>query len=126
LPEVDREHLLNELSLYHGAPYLEGGTSIAGIDCSGLVRKVFGSLGVALPRTVVEQYGHGMPVSRRQLRTGDLLFFGGRNEPTHVGIAVSSRDMIHSSASRGVTLDNIDEFSGSMNLIGIRRIVRVI
>jgi cell wall-associated NlpC family hydrolase len=123
LPRVNRDDLLSEISSYHGAPYLEGGTTTTGIDCSGLVSSVFGSLGVGLPRTALEQYGRGEPVGRKNARTGDLVFFTKGSRPSHVGIAISNREMVHSSKSRGVVLESIDEFSRSMKLVGIRRVV---
>jgi cell wall-associated NlpC family hydrolase len=122
LPVVDRDDFLSELSLYQGAPYREGGNSIAGIDCSGLVRAVYGTLGVPLRRTVLEQYGQGWAVDRGHTRTGDLLFFGRSGTPTHVGIAISDREMMHSSSSRGVVLEDIDAYVSHSNLIGIRRV----
>jgi hypothetical protein len=125
LSRVHRDDFLNELSLYQGAPYQEAGSSITGVDCSGLVLAVFGSFGVRLPRTVMEQFGHGLPLGRRDVRTGDLVFFGKGDQPTHVGIAVSGREMFHSSSSRGVILEDIDEFSRSLKILGIRRIVRL-
>ena len=125
LPRVSRDQLLNELSLYHGARYQEGGSSLSGIDCSGLVQVVFAALGVRLPRTARDQFGHGMAVSRKDVRTGDLVFFGDAGLPSHVGIAVSGSDMMHASSSNGVVLEGIDEFSGHMPLVGVRRIVRL-
>jgi len=123
LPSVRRDELLNEISLYHGVPYLEGGCSLKGVDCSCLVRLVFGALGVKLPRTVKEQFGCGLPRSRREVMTGDLIFFG-RGTPTHVGIALSNSDVIHASR-RGVVIDRIDDVSAEMGLVGVRRIVRL-
>jgi hypothetical protein len=125
LPSVGRDHLLNELSMYYGTPYLEGGAGVTGIDCSGLVRVVFSSLGVNLPRTAHEQFARGIPLGRKHVRTGDLIFFGTAGSPTHVGIALTNSDMVHASASRGVVVDSIDDFSRSMRLAGIRRIVRL-
>jgi cell wall-associated NlpC family hydrolase len=125
LPNVNRDDLMNELSMYHGVSYQEGGMSVSGVDCSGLVRVVFGSLGVSLPRTCMQQYGYGLPVSRKEIRTGDLVFFGKAGTPTHVGVAVSGREMVHASTSRGVVIENIDAFSDVMRLVGIRRIVRL-
>jgi cell wall-associated NlpC family hydrolase len=125
LPRVSRDQLLNELSLYHGARYEEGGSSLSGIDCSGLVQVVFAALGVKLPRMASGQFGHGMALSRKNVRTGDLIFFGEGGPPSHVGIAVSDTDMIHASSSRGVVLEGIDDFSRYMPVVGIRRIVRL-
>jgi cell wall-associated NlpC family hydrolase len=124
LVAVDREDLLNEISMYHGVAYKGGGDSFGGVDCSGLVRAVFSPLGVDLPRTAAELYETGMPIGRRDVRTGDLVFFGGRT-PDHVGIAVSAKEMVHASSSRGVVLDNIDKFSQSSDFEGARRIVSV-
>jgi hypothetical protein len=121
LPVVDRNQLLSELRLYEGTPYREGGNTITGIDCSGLVRTVYGALGVRLPRTVLEQYAWGMPVSQGAMQTGDLLFFG-RGKPTHVGIAISDRAMMHSSSSRGVVVEDIRAYSDHTTLIGVRRV----
>ncbi len=125
LPRVRRDDLLSEISLYHGVPYLEGGTTIRGVDCSGLVFSVFASVGVKLPRTVIEQYGCGIPVPRGRIRTGDLVFFGKGNVPTHVGIAISPTEMVHASSSRGVVIESIEKFSEVMRLVGVRRVVRL-
>jgi cell wall-associated NlpC family hydrolase len=125
LPHVDRGLFLSELRLYRGAPYREGGNSISGIDCSGLARAVYSGLGVALPRTVLDQYRQGAPVGRRAVATGDLVFFGRGSTPTHVGLAVSRHEMMHSSTSRGVVLEDINAFSKEMHLIGIRRVANV-
>jgi cell wall-associated NlpC family hydrolase len=125
LPRVSRDDLLSEVSIYHGARYREGGTSMVGVDCSGLIQAVFGSLGVRLPRTVTEQFGHGVPVSRKDVRTGDLVFFGKTGLPAHVGIAISNTEMIHASSSKGVLVEDIDSFSRAMRLVGIRRIIRL-
>jgi hypothetical protein len=123
LPIVAREDLLNEVSLYHGVPYKAGGTSTGGVDCSGLVLEVLAPLGVKLPRTVTEQFAAGISVGRKNVRTGDLVFFGRERVPEHVGIAVSGEEMVHASASRGVVVDKISNFAETTKFRGARRVV---
>lgn len=124
LPVVRRDELLDEIHLYYGVRYLEGGCSLTGVDCSCLVRLVFGAIGVRLPRTVKEQYGCGLPLTRAEVMTGDLIFFGKGGVPTHVGIALSNSELIHASR-RGVVVDRIDDVVGAMGLVGARRVARI-
>jgi hypothetical protein len=125
LPVVERDQFLAELGLYKGTPYRMGGNSLSGVDCSGLVRAVYGAFGVRIPRTVVDQYGQGVVVGRGAVNAGDLVFFGNRRNPTHVGIAVSRDRMVHASSSRGVVVEDIDEFANGMGLAGARRVANV-
>lgn len=125
LPAVSREQFLNELSMYRGVTYEEGGTSIDGIDCSGLVEAIFGALGVRVPRTVVEQWETGISISRNAIRTGDLIFFGRSYGPDHVGIAVSGDEVVHASPARGVVVESIDSLDRAKRFQGVRRLVRL-
>jgi len=77
---------------YLGTPYVYGGASPGGFDCSGLVMYAFAQIGVSLPHNAAAQYGYGMPVSRDQLQAGDLVFFNGLG---HVGIYVGGGSFIH-------------------------------
>jgi cell wall-associated NlpC family hydrolase len=80
---------------YLGVPYVWGGESRSGIDCSGLVQATYGSLGIKLPRVAADQAHVGTPVpSLSQARPGDLLFFG--NPAYHVAIYLGHNSLIES------------------------------
>ncbi len=77
---------------YLGVPYVWGGASPRGFDCSGLVMYVFAQIGVSLPHSSYAQFGMGTPVSMNQLQPGDLVFFAGAS---HVGIYIGGGQFIH-------------------------------
>ena len=92
-----------------GAPYRFGGFSIRGIDCSGLVKKIYQLFDIDLPRTANEQSRVGMRVARSDLSEGDLLFFNTRRRGGHVGIYIGNNEFVHAaSRKRGVRVDNLD------------------
>jgi cell wall-associated NlpC family hydrolase len=78
---------------YLGTPYVYGGASPAGFDCSGFVMYVFSQVGVSLPHNAAAQYGYGMPVPRSALQPGDIVFFNGLG---HNGIYIGGNSFIHS------------------------------
>ncbi len=92
-----RANLVETASNYLGVPYLWGGTSEAGFDCSGLAMAVYQLNGLRLPRSSREQYAQGTPVTLEEARKGDLLFFatGKSGAVSHVGIYVGGGSFIH-------------------------------
>lgn len=103
--------LLDEARSWLGTPYKYGGESKKGVDCSGLVLKVYNdAIGIPLPRNSREQHEYCSRTSKSQLIPGDLIFFAtgkDRKRVSHVGIFVGDNLMIHASASKGVILSDI-------------------
>jgi peptidoglycan DL-endopeptidase CwlO len=104
---------------YLGTPYVYGGASPGGFDCSGFVMYVFAQIGVSLPHNAAAQYGYGMPVSQDQLQAGDLVFFNGLG---HVGIYIGGGQFIHAPHTGDVV--KISSLSGwySSTYVGARRL----
>ena len=98
-----------------GVPYLWGGTSALGLDCSGFVQQVYRLNGVALPRDADQQAMLGRRVEKA--RAGDLMFFGDQRV-THVALATSATEFIHAPMKGGVVEHN--RLGGDRKLLGIR------
>jgi hypothetical protein len=96
--------LINEGRRFLGVPYLWGGVSPAGFDCSGFVRAVCGRFGLVLPRDTKDQIKAGKPLDLEPIATGDLLFFD-----RHVGFAMGRNRVLHCSrGGSGVRINALD------------------
>lgn len=118
---VSSELAEHALSL-KGVPYVFGGTSRSGFDCSGFIQYVFKESGISLPRTSFEQYKVGSSVSRDKLQSGDLVFFSTYAKgASHVGIYIGGGSFVDAS-DVGVGSSKLDNTYYSSRYLGARRV----
>jgi len=98
---------LGYAELYLNTPYLWGGKSLFGIDCSALIQNSFKIVGINLPRDASQQVFEGEDIQWEDRQTGDLVYFKSKSgKVTHVGILADENNIIH--AHGRVRLDKID------------------
>ena len=104
-----RNQIVTEAKKHLGVPYAWGGSTPSGFDCSGYVQYVLQQCGITVPRTTELQAQVGTPVSKSNLRPGDLVFLQNtyRAGISHVGIYIGNNQMIHASSSKGVTISDL-------------------
>jgi cell wall-associated NlpC family hydrolase len=107
-----------------GVPYRNGGADPKGFDCSGLIWYVFARHGLAVPRTVEDQFRAGDEIRAQELRAGDLVFFsttgGGAS---HVGIVVGGDSFVHAPSASGVVrVERLGTNYWSSRFVGGRRV----
>lgn len=103
--KLSGERLLAEGRKFLGVPYLWGGVSPLGFDCSGFVQTLLAGFGILVPRDTRHQIGAGEQVERDRIRTGDLLFFD-----RHVGLAIGPSRILHASrGGGGVRINSLDQ-----------------
>ncbi len=121
-----RASLLDLSDSFLGTPYVYGGSTPWGFDCSGFVSYVFRQHDIAVHRCADEQMQDGLVVAREDLQVGDLVFFSvyGPWVASHVGIYVGNNRMIHA-ASRGISYASLDTEYWANSYVGARRLVTI-
>ena len=119
-----RGMLLNQITMvarrFIGVPYVWGGTSSHGFDCSGFTMMVYHLVGIPLKRLADEQYYQGTPTKNPM--PGDLVFFSTYLPgPSHVGIYLGNGYFIHASSSKGVTIGTLSDPYFKTRYLGARR-----
>ena len=106
-----------------GKPYRYGGNSPNGFDCSGLVQYSYSRVGISVPRTTRSQLNAGTAVSKRSLRTGDLVFFDQEGKKfSHVGIYIGNGRFVHApSSGKRVRINSLNERYWKKHFTAARR-----
>ncbi|MBV8433644.1 MAG: C40 family peptidase [Candidatus Eremiobacteraeota bacterium] len=106
-----------------GTPYVFGGDSPSGFDCSAYVQHVFGMVGISLPRTADAQYDVGSTAVGGP-QPGDLVFFQTYTYgPSHVGIYLGNGEFVHASSSHGVMVSKLSESYWASRYLGAKRLI---
>jgi len=121
------EGIVAEAKQFMDLPYIWGGTSSWGFDCSGFMMRLYQSQGITIPRDADEQAKEGTAVAKEALQPGDLLFFAAQNglgQIHHVGMYIGNGLMIHSpNSSSSVRVTAMDSGSYGEEYWGARRYV---
>ena len=124
IQKVKGKEVVSRAAKYQGVPYVFGGTTPKGFDCSGYVQYVFKDCKATLPRLADEQALLGVFVTQRQLRPGDLVFFTTYLPgASHVGIYAGSGKFWSASSSRGVILSSLQDDYWKKRYYGARRVL---
>jgi LysM repeat protein len=125
-PEVstfNADAIITEAKKYTGVPYVWGGSTPAGFDCSGFINYVFNQEGYSVPRTVATLWAAGTTDSSPRL--GDIVFFGQPGTtPTHAGIYIGNNQFIHAGSSTGVTISYLSNTYWQSLYKGAKSIVK--
>ena len=100
--------MMDEIESWMGTPYLYGGESRSGVDCSAFTQAVYQAVNIDIPRTASQQSAASETVNPPNLRFGDLIFFNTSGSGiSHVGIYIGSGFFAHASSSRGVVKETL-------------------
>ena len=117
--------IISTAKQYIGVPYKFGGTTPKGFDCSGYLQYVFAEHKINLPRTADDQYKIGKQVNKKSLQVGDLVFFTTyESGVSHCGLYIGNGQFIHTSSSKGVRIDKLNDPYWQPRYIGAKCILK--
>lgn len=123
--ETKGEEVVRIAKQYLGIPYLYGGTTTSGFDCSGFLLYVFNQVEIDLPRTSADQYNAGVPVT--DMQPGDLVFFEKTYDKagiTHSGIYIGDNQFISATTSKGIKIDSLSSTYWGPKYVGAKRFIQ--
>ncbi|WP_226034741.1 C40 family peptidase [Aquibacillus saliphilus] len=117
----DVSQLISSAKQHIGTPYVWGGTSPSGFDCSGFIQYVYQSLGISLPRTVSDIWNFSKPLEN--LSIGDFVFYETyKPGPSHMGIYLGNGQFVHAGSSNGVTISDMKTDYWQSRYLGAKRV----
>ena len=125
--EMNNIPLLQKIDEWWGTPYLYGGSSKRGVDCSYFTLDVMNAIyNTNLKRTAAEQYTQSEKIDWTDLKEGDLIFFktDASRSITHVGIYMTNNKFVHASTSQGVTISDLSEPYWQKRLYSLGRVLK--
>ncbi|WP_439152603.1 C40 family peptidase [Winogradskyella sp.] len=129
-PSEEAQRIVNYAKTFDGTRYKYGGTTMRGMDCSGLIYTSFKKHNIRLPRTTADLKSTGNWIDLKEVNVGDLVFFATKKNSrkvNHVGIVTSIRpgnvEFIHASSSRGVMISSLAERYWYFAFVQARRVL---
>ena len=110
--------LIAEAQKYIGVPYVWGGSTPSGFDCSGFINYVYTKVGLSIPRTVATIWNAGTSVSTPEV--GDIVFYETTSGPSHAGIYMGNNKFIHAGTSTGVTITDMSNSYWKPRYLGVK------
>ncbi|WP_418790691.1 C40 family peptidase [Phosphitispora sp. TUW77] len=119
------EKIISIAHSLEGTPYVRGGSTPKGFDCSGFTSYIFRlGAGISLPRTSSGQASIGKAVSKAELKPGDIVYFNTNGKTiSHVGIYVGNNSFIHASYTKGITVTSLSNSYYVPRYLGARRVL---